>query len=222
MKKTFLICALTLISTAAFAAYDSSWYQAEYWTGEWPNGFSVVKKEVTVQGRKAMDQDLDQNVTCVLPLKAVFNPWNQTGNDLRKSRYFTASKIVVLTAKKSFSFKEDGRSMKPIAIRKGQMIEYLIYGSEGFFTIRINGKEYVAGQDFLEKMLPVSEDAFVQEEWLNVNCENGANAWIFTKDLKTKDAEGNELWIDGLRNASIGDAGVTGYGEARDLNDDEL
>lgn len=221
MKKTFLAATMLLFSYAAGAAYDSSWYQTEYWSGEWPNGFSVVKSGFSVTAREGMDKDLPRTISCELPQKAVYNPWNVKGNELRKTRYFTASKIVILTAKKKFSFKEDGREMKPILIRKGQKVEYLIYGSEGYFMIRLNGQEYTAGQDFLEKMEPVSEDAYVQEEWLNVLCGNGTSAWIFMADLKQPNGEDLQ-WIDGLKNASIGDPGVDGFGEARDLRDDEL
>ena len=49
----------------------------------------------------------------------------------------------------------------PIQIAKGQVIEYLIYGAEGFFTIRIDGREYTASQELFESVEPVATASFI-------------------------------------------------------------
>ena len=220
----FLMILTVLFSASAFAAYDKTWYQAEYWSGEWPNGFSVHQQGVVVPARTAMDLDVKPSINCALPYKAVFNPWNTERYTLSEAKYQTASKIVNLTAKSTFSstMTDGNGSDVKVQFKKGQVFEYLIYGSEGSFLIRVKGKEYWAGQDLFKKLKPMPKTA-EQQEWLRLKCEGGEVAFIYTADLFTAtDKDGNKEYLPGLWNASIGNPGVVGYGEARDLTDDEV
>jgi hypothetical protein len=220
MRYLVLISMTLLLGAEAFASYDNSWYQTEFWSGEWPNGFSVTKKDVTVLGRTAMDKDLVASVICKLPYKAVFNPWNDVRTAQSQASYMTASKIVVLTALKDFRL-DDG--VNAVDVSKGDQIEYLIYGAEGSFLVRYMGVEYWADQSLWNdgKVTELSEDSTQQDEWLRLNCENGETAWLFTPELTTTDRQGNSVYIDGLCRASIGSPGVDDYGHARDLTDAE-
>ena len=217
MKKIMIAAALLLASsTGLFAAYDNSWYQTDYWSGEYPNGFSVVKKNTVVKGRAGMDKDLAANIDCKLPYKAVFQHWNEARNKKSQVSYFTASKIVNLVAAKDFDFPVyEGDALK---IKKGDLIEYLIYGSEGMFLVRIKGSVYEADQELFENVEAFSEDALVQDEWLQVKCENGSRAWLFMNDLVVFGSDGELKYLPGL--AQMG-PGLMGYGEARDLTDAE-
>ena len=153
----FLLILTVLFTANAFGAYDKTWYQAQYWSGEWPNGFSVAKPGVVVPARTAMDHDLQPSINCALPYKAVFNPWNSERYKISETMYLTASKIVSLTAKAAFSYNlsdANGNDVK-LQFKKGQVFEYLIYGSEGSFLIRVKNKEYWASQDLFKKLKPM-------------------------------------------------------------------
>jgi hypothetical protein len=204
-----LLTLLCLISVSAWAGYDKSWYQTEFWSGEWPNGVAVIGRNLKVPGRPSMDKDLKPSVECELPFTALFHPWNDKRNELSAVHYFTASRIVNLIAARDFTYAIPGNAGVdvPVLIKKGQIIEYLIYGAEGYFSARFNGKIFDAGQDLLENVEPVPDSAFSQEQWLNLTCVGGQQAWIFTGDLKD---------LPGLRDSVMG-PGVTGYGHARDL-----
>lgn len=198
--------------TFAYAAYDNSWYQADYWSGEYPNGISVVKEGVSVPARTAMDPEVQPSIECSLAFKGVYTPWNNA----RKITYKTASRIVPLKAKENFTFESDeGTKVK---VKKGDTLEYLIYGSEGWFTIRYNAKEYLVDQTLLEKV-QYDENAFKQDEWMQVPCENGVTGWILLSDLVSSDEEGNSVFHDGLDSWFLG---FREYGQATDLTDEDL
>ena len=47
-------------------SYDDSWYRASYWSGEYPNGFSVAKT-TTIQLRPSLDPKAAKTIACELP-----------------------------------------------------------------------------------------------------------------------------------------------------------
>ena len=51
VSKVLVPIALVLFSAAALAAYDDSWYQTEGWSGEYPNGISIVAEGVAIPAR---------------------------------------------------------------------------------------------------------------------------------------------------------------------------
>jgi hypothetical protein len=202
-----------LAASSALAAYDNTWHQSEYWSGEYPNGFAVIKKGVVVTGRTGMDLDLARSVSCELPFKANYHPWNSK----RKAEYRTASKIVAMVAKEDVTI---GYEADQITVKAGETIEYLVYGAEGMFTVRYNGKDYEADQSLFEK---VSYDQALldlpQDEWLKIACKNGKIAWLFLRDLHQTDSEGNETYVPGIGNWM---KGFREYGKATDLTDRDL
>lgn len=200
-------------SSSAFAAYDNSWFQAEFWSGEYANGIAVVKRNTSVMGRASMDPSAPADLRCALPYKAVFHPWNSRRNAKSKVNYFTASKIVKLVAKEDFEFSGNDGDDK-IAIKKGDEIEYLIYGSEGYFTVRIQGKQYGAGQDLFEKVEEVSREQFQEDQWFQLNCENRVRVWLRMDDLFTNNDGEETKYAPGLGNWG---AGMIEYGKVRDL-----
>jgi hypothetical protein len=220
MRLPLLVAAVMLMTATAQAAYDQAWYTIDFWSGEYPNGFAVIKPDVSVPARAEMDKEAPASVSCALPYKAVFHPWNEARNRLSEARYVTASRIVPLKASKEFTFQPDEES-DPVKIGKRQVIEYLIYGAEGYFTIRIDGKEYTASQELFESVEPVSDDAFLQEEWLELKCENGPKAWVYADDLRKTSDNGEMTYLDGLVAISAGGPGIDDYGAARDLTDAE-
>jgi hypothetical protein len=210
MKALFL--ALALLPLGASAAYDSTWFKADGWSGEYPNGISVVAKKTSVPARAEMDLEAPANIQCGLPYLAVFHPWNAK----RKASYVTMSKIVILTVKQDFVFEDEGTK---INLKKGDTIEYLVYGAEGWFTVRINGKIYGADQSLFDQVEPVDQSAFRQDEWLNVRCRNGKKGWILLDDLTKTDENGNTTYLPGLDSWYLG---FKEYGVVKDLTEKDI
>ena len=194
-----------LTSLSAFAGYDKSWHKAEFWSGEYPNGVAVIKPGVRVKARAAMDKDAEPTIRCDLPYRAVFHEWNGSRVKANNVRFFTAAKIEKLVAKEDFSFAVDDIDAKPLAIKKGQIIEYLIYGAEGYFTVRIDGKEYGADMSLFDHVDGKAEES-VYDEWIRLTCTNGKRVWLAVEDLYK---------VDGVL---VGERNTLEYGRSRDLS----
>ena len=219
----FVLVAISLlVGSEAFAGYDATWYRQELWSGEWPSGFAVVKPDVTIMARTAMDKDLKPTVSCRLPYRAVFSPWNTARNKASNAHYWTASKIVRMTAKQAFTFEDQNDDAVKVPLKKGEAIEYLMYYAEGIFAVRVRGKKYTVDQSLLEKVDSPPDPANPQEEWLSLTCTDGQAAWIAMSDLVVKDKAGEEIPMDGLWRASMDSPGVPEHGKARDLTDAEI
>ena len=209
-----LLLAFTFQATTAMAAYDKTYHQTEFWAGEYPNGFSVKAENVSVPARSAMDPALNITLQCGLPFRANYSPWNAA----RPARYFSASKIVPMIAKVDLTLTDENE--KEVAVKKGELIEYLIYGAEGWFTVRYKGKEFGADQSLLEK---VSYDESLMskgaDEWLQVTCTGGEKAWILLSDLTEVTPEGDVGYLEGLGSWYLG---FRDYGSVTDLTDEDL
>ncbi len=218
MIRTIFALAFTCLCWPVLAADhvspidQKSYYIAEYWSGEWPPGVAVGTKDLTVMGRKAMDKSATADVLCDLPLGAVYHPWNTKRSERDKVRYVTASRIVPLTAKKDFQFPTDPFGEAKMLLKRGTLIEYLVYGGEGSFKVRINGQEYEADQSLYENVAAVPDDAYAADEWLNLTCTDGQTAWLLLEDLQK---------TTGIWKVQMGGP-VNDYGSARDLTKQEI
>ena len=197
------------LSSAAFAGgYDSSWYKAKRWSGEYPDGVSVVKTGINVKGRTSLSKELKPTVNCDLPYRAVFQPWNARRAQISHVSFYTLSKIQTLVAKEDFDFVADYQTGKKLAIQKGQAIEFLMYDQEGFFLVRINGEEYSADTSLFTHIEGYTGETFSiaqdSDEWLRLTCKNGNRAWLLVEELKS---------VRGI----VMDGNIKDYGTSRDL-----
>ncbi len=65
--KSVILVFVSLFSVGAWAAYDQSWHQVEFWSGEYPNGIAVISpSDAVLPARTAMDRDLPSafNASC--------------------------------------------------------------------------------------------------------------------------------------------------------------
>jgi hypothetical protein len=209
---------LALIASAAGNAavppngYGEGWYVSEFWSGEYPPGFSVTRKDSVVQARARMDKTAPREVACKLPYLAVIHPWNRSRIAKSKIKFLSATKIVRLVVKEPFDFEaEDARGGK-IHLSKGDTIEYLGNGAEGSFKVRIAGKQYTANESLFDHVEDVARDQFVEDDWVALTCEGGNRAYVLLSDLVLEGATGE-------RTAGVSEVGPgqTGYGRARDL-----
>ena len=212
MKAFFLCLSFFLAAPGLAAPYDDTFYRAEFWSGEYPNGFSVVGTGVMIPVRTDADLELPSQETCGLPQKAVIHPWNGA----RPADFVTYSKIVPMKVKNAFTFEDGDRK---VDLKKGDLIEYLVYGGEGYFLVRINGVEYGADQSLFENVEEPSQESFRQDEWVRLNCENGGQGWALLSDLLKVNEEGETIYYKGLDNWFLG---FVDYGEVRDLTDEQL
>lgn len=214
MKPLFFVLSL-LISVSASAAYDATWYQTDFWSGEYPAGFSVVKKGITVPARTQMDKDLKTSLVCPVDYKGVYHPWNPK----QRATFTTFSKIVPLIVKEDADILVYGiDSEVKIPMKKGDVIEFLVYGGEGWFTVRINGENYDADQGLFEQVEPVDQSVFLYDQWLEIDCV-GKKAYVLFEDLYTVDGDGNEKFINGLDSWFLG---FRDYGSVTDLSNKDL
>jgi hypothetical protein len=199
---------------APASGYDSSWYVSDFWSGEYPHGFSVTRADTTVQARRSMDKAAPRDVACKLPYLAVIHPWNQRRTATSHVKFLSATKIVRLIAKEAFVFEDVGGDAKrKVAIKKGDVIEYIRNDAEGSFEVRIAGKQYTAGQDLFDHVQDVPNDQFVEDDWVSLACTGGGRAWIFFAELGLG-SDDPKAQTPGI--SDVG-PGQTGYGRARDL-----
>lgn len=210
--KWTLLGAFTLVSFFASAAYEQSWYLSEYWNGEYPNGFSVVAKNVSLPARAAMDPSLPISISCAVPFKAVYHPWNRA----RSAKYLTLTKIVPMVANEDLVLGLEGEEQAQVSA--GEVIEFLNAGSEGIFLVRFKGVEYNATVELLDKV--TYKDADIQrDEWLNLTCGGGENAWILMSDVYQIHADGEWTYAEGL---DTWFRGFRQYNKVTDLSDQDL
>jgi hypothetical protein len=191
--------------------YGEGWYVSEFWSGEYPPGFSVTRKDAVVQARASMDTAAPREVACRLPYLAVIHPWNRSRIAKSGIRFVSATRIVPLVAKETFIFEAEGTPAAKLHVKKGDTIEYIRNDAEGAFEVRIAGKQYTAGQNLFDHVEDVAQDRFVEEDWALLTCEGGERAYILLADLRLDDA--------GERPAGISEVGPgrLDYGKARDL-----
>ena len=204
---SLLIATLALaVSAVPAVAYDETWYLADYWPGEYPQGFSVTASDVVLPGRKNSDPSLPFTRKCQVTKGATFHPWNED----RDALYRTYSKIVRLKVSDEFvyEFTDSQGNATARTITKSDRLEYLIYQGEGYFYVRYQGIILTAGQDLFDHVEPVGQSQFVDDEWVRIPCGDGKHAWVLLSDLRDKDGK----WMTGLDTPNI-----TEYGKAHDL-----
>jgi len=217
-----LVGLVALVSTSsAFAqaasapnGYDKSWFISEFWSGEYPKGFSVTRPDTVVQARRSMDKAAPREIACKLPYLAVIHPWNQRRSTESKITFLSASKIVRLIVNAPFVFADVGGDARAkVRLKKGDVVEYLRNDAEGFFEVRIASKQYTAGQDLFDHVVDVPDDQFVEDDWAALTCVGGARAYIFLDELGLA-SDDPKAQVSGI--SGVG-PGQTGYGHARDL-----
>ena len=185
--------------------YPDGWELQPFWSGEYPNAFSVTQEGVTVMGHETITFEVYPPIYCGLPHKATYSPWN---GDRRESDDLEFVSMVYPT---TFTIMEDtsvevfvGDGVEQLALRAGDELIYKSYLAEGFFIAEKDGVQY----ELNEGELPESTE-FQQgpddQEWVLVTCD---------------DAEATRAWVmyeDALGVPGIEPYQYTGFGEAADL-----
>lgn len=185
--------------------YPDGWELQPYWSGEYPNAFSVTQEGVTVMGHSVITYEEYPPIYCGLPHKATYSPWN---SDRRETDNL---EFVAMVYPTTFTIGEDvsveafvGDSNEVLELKAGDQLIYKNYIAEGFFVAEKDGIQY----EMNEADLPQStefEQGPEDQEWVLVSCTNADNiqAWVRFEDaMSTPGVERYEY---------------TGFAEASDL-----
>lgn len=177
-----------------------------FWSGEYPNAFAIVRDDVTLFGRSEMNPFIDADMTCKMPHKAVYSPWNADRNIAEDIAFETAVRARTITINEDLEIealtRDSGDAVK-LTLTKGDTLSYIYYLSEGWFVAAYDGVEYDMNESEISFEKSTWSDAGTSDEWVQVKCENGPRAWLRYSDVITK---------FGVRRYDY-----TGYGEAADL-----
>ena len=194
------------ISPALAASYDDTWYAADFWSGEYPDGFAVTE-DTTVAVRATLDRAAPRDVACALPKGAVYHPWNaaRVETDGLAFKSFTRkSPYRVTKALSAYLTPDGGADDLTVDFAPGDEWTFLTYLGEGAFLLEYQGAVYVGQQELVENSEALGPDRPRYEEWMHLTCANGTAGWIFLPDV--------------LGQPGITEPNILGYGEAADLD----
>ena len=192
---------------------EEIWYASPGWPGEYPPGFSILDENVVVLGRVAMHDSLPRLIECPLPQNATYQLWNNTRVEADELEFVTVSERIEITINDTAEIDTprgefDGPN-NTTALSPGDTLVYLRYLGEGWAIMEYQGEELQVMENDLLEISDLREAAEVSEKdmlWVNVPCSD-KRGWLLLDDL--------------LAEPGIVLTPITGYGEARDLTDED-
>lgn len=188
-----------LIAVAGFAAapalaqdadaYGDDWYRADFWSGEYPAGFTVLK-DTTVKLRPALSPTADKSVDCPLPAKATYQQWNGPRVEAEGLTFISFTQIDVMEITKAYEttlYRNDDATAVEVSFKPGDQWRYLAYFAEGAFLMEYDGVRYDGDQDLFEVSKQTEPGPRGYEEWLRINCSNNQWGWLFMDDIVQDD-----------------------------------
>ena len=188
--------------------YESSWYIADFWPGEYPPRFSVMKDGVELLGRAEMKLTAPKNVKCPVPKRATFSPWNFDRNNADNLQYWVVAKVSTVTVTEAFTLsvmREIDETDFQLALKKDDTLEYLVYQSEGFALFRYKGENYSIDTSSLDDKAKFKENPREDDLWLRLPAEGGGHGWV--------------LFNDAIKTDGIKATDIEGFGVANDIPD---
>ena len=180
---------VTLLLPATAFAYDATWYKTDFWSGEYPNGFTL-EQNVAVQIRAKSDVNASRTINCLMNKGATYHPWNHDRVASSKLEFvsFIPTVAYVIKTPDTVMLREDKTDEeKSVSFAKGDEWIYLTYYAEGAFKLSFRGKYYSANQDLLEvsqeKDAKASLEVRNEDEWMKLTCANNAVGWLLLSDV---------------------------------------
>jgi hypothetical protein len=208
MPKLPLFALPLLLATPATAqsvpSYDQDWYKADFWSGEYPNGFTVLE-DTTLMLRPAPSAP-EKTIEWPLPAKATIHPWNVERSKAMGLEFVTFWEIQLWEVKTDYEavlYDENNLAEATVKFTAGNHWKYLAYYAEGTFLMDYAGVRYTGDQGLIEVSTPVNP-ADRSDEWLRINCPNNMWGWLYFPDLVIDDK-------------TIGGPNVVEYGRSADL-----
>src|SRR5215470_12579568 len=75
------------------AKYDASWYRANGWSGEYPDGFTMASN-VATKIRGSLNLDAPKIISCVLRKGATYHQWNKKRVISDRLEFISFTKIM--------------------------------------------------------------------------------------------------------------------------------
>nr|WP_070960171.1 hypothetical protein [Hyphomonas sp. Mor2] len=185
--------------------YPDGWEMQLYWSGEYPNAFSVTQEGVTVIGHETITFEEYPPIYCGLPHKATYSPWNVDRMIADELIFVAMTYPTTFTIKEATSIEVFvGDGVEQLALQEGDVLTYKSYIAEGFFIAEKDGISY----EMNEAALPQStefEQGPEDQEWVQVTCDDAdkTRAWV--------------LYDQALLAQGVEPYEYTGFGEAADL-----
>ncbi len=187
----YRFCQALLLAAGLFPvqalAYDATWYKTDFWSGEYPHGFTL-NEDVTTQIRADHDPKAQKDIACTMEKGATYHPWN--GDRVKSSKLeflsFVPIETYVIKAPVTFTLHdEQTKSDVTVSFKQGDEWTYLTYYGEGAFRMKFQDKVYAAEQDLFEasKEKDGKKTDTQVDEWLKLTCANGATGWLLLGDV---------------------------------------
>lgn len=190
---------------AAPPAYDDSWYRTDGWSGEYPDGFSVLK-DITVKLRPVLSPSAERTIDCALPTKATYHPWNSARVAEQNLDFVAFTRVQdweITTAYDALFYSDVDGSEYTVHFAPGDRWRYLAYYAEGTFAMEFQGKPYTGDQGLIDasKQIGTTEG---YEEWMRIDCPNNMWGWLYMRDMVIDDV-------------TFGGPNIGEYGSSSDL-----
>jgi len=190
---TLALCLWSPQQVAAAAPYDASWNKSDFWSGEYPHGFTLTE-DATIKIRSTLDPKAPRDIDCALKKGATYHPWNAARVDSDGLNFLSYGRLVpyvVTKPVKVIAQTQPGDEEVNLVFKKGDEWIYRTYYAEGMFEMTYKGKIYAADQDLMEaskeKPGQASSDAG-PDEWMKLTCANGVTGWLLFADTADQPA----------------------------------
>lgn len=203
----FLLLAADSASAQSVMQYDDNWYRGDFWSGEYPDGFSVLKDTIVLL-RPRLDPAVERSIECPLAAKATYQQWNIGRVAAEALDFVSFTEIVDMVVTEPYEatlYAETDSAETSVAFKAGDTWRYLAYYGEGAFLMQYKGVNYTGDQGLDDASKVVREGARGYDEWLRINCANNKWGWLYMGDVKVDDV-------------TFGAPNITEYGSAADLD----
>jgi hypothetical protein len=116
--------------------YDASWYRANGWSGEYPDGFTMTGN-VTTKIRGSLNLDAPKSISCMLRKGATYHQWNKRRVSSDRLEFTSFTKIETYELDASFTLNFDASrtvTIQPSSLRKATSGYILLVALRGHFS----------------------------------------------------------------------------------------
>jgi hypothetical protein len=209
MSKFAAVLFLVLLCAPAAAQqnpYGPDYYRAEFWSGEYPAGFTVLEDTV-LKLRPSLSPDAEATIDCPVSKGATYHPWNLPRVADEGLSFVSFSRIAdyeVQTPYEANLFNEAEQTDATISFKPGDRWRYIVYYAEGTFLMEYDGVRYTGDQGLADASKALTpEGELTYTEWLRIDCSNNMWGWL--------------VMAEALENPALGSPNILQYGEAADV-----
>ena len=208
---SLLLSSITLPAASATTwdyQYESIWHLSEFWPGEYPSRFSVVKDGIVLPCRTTMKLTAAKDLKCPVPKYATFSPWNNDRNKADDLLYKTVSKVATVTIDgdvKVPAQRQPGDAEVTLDLKAGDTLAFLVYHAEGYALYRHKEQQYIINEGDFAHKASFEKDRREDDLWLRLPAEKNGHGWV--------------LYSDAIKTDGIAVTEIEGFGIANDLPD---